>query len=81
MAQEATTKVVVFDGTEYTIAEHPLADLDALEALEDSRYASLAKAILGAKQYAAFRKEHKTSEQLFELVSALLDMGETSEEE
>lgn len=80
MAQEAaTTKVLVHDGAEYTVPVHPLEDLDALEALEDNRYSALAKAVLGAKQYAAFRATHKKTADLVELVGALL--GDDEDEE
>lgn len=80
MAQEATKKVT-FKDIEYTVSSTPLEDLDALEALEDNRYAACAKAILGAKQYALFRKDNKKSSDLFELVNALLDAGEEDAED
>lgn len=80
MAQEATTKVVKFKDVEYTIPTLVLEDLDALEAFEDSKYATFVKAVLGRKQYAEFRKTSSTTEDLGEMVALLLDAGETDEE-
>lgn len=72
MAQEATTKTVTHKDVEYTVPVFPLENLDALEALEDSRYAALVKAVLGPKQYALFRRDNKDSAALFEMVSLIL---------
>lgn len=82
MAQEADTKTVTFDGVDYTVAAVPLEDLDALEALEDGKYAAFAKAVLGAKQYATFRADHKKTADVFKLVDVLLgDVEETEDKE
>lgn len=83
MAQEAETKVVTFDGEEYTVPKYVLEDLDALEAFEDRQYTHFAKAVLGREQYATFRKTHSDSTSLFNLANALLggDDEETEDKE
>lgn len=80
MAQEAT-KVVEFDGAQYTVSTTPYEDLDVLEAHEDGKYSLLAKALLGPVQYAQFRKDHKKTEQLILLIAALLGDDEEDTEE
>lgn len=80
MAQEATTKTVTYLDVEYTVPKYVLEDLDALEAFEDGKYATFARAVLGREQYAKFRKTTGTSEGLSELVLALIRSEETDDE-
>lgn len=81
MAQEATTKTVTFDGDEYTVAVQPMEDLDVLEAWEDSKYATLARTVLGAKQWATFKQKKRTTAETLQLVVALLGLEDADEEE
>lgn len=84
MAQEANeTKTVKFDDKEYVVTKFVLEDLDALEAFEDGKYSKFVRHVLGAKQYAEFRKDHKASIDLYNLAGALLgdDDEETEDKE
>lgn len=81
MAQEAAeTKTVTYKDVEYTVAKYVLEDLDALEAFEDSRYATFVRVVLGRDQYTKFRKTSSTSEELSAFVLVLLGYNEESEE-
>lgn len=81
MAQEAAkTKTVTYKGVEYTVPEYVLDDLDALEAFEDSKFATFVRTVLGREQYAKFRKTSGTSEELSEITLVLLGHEESDEE-
>lgn len=61
LAAEAKGEVVEttfeFRGTEYTVRNDALDDLDVMEAIEDERYIRAARAILGAEQFGRLKAQ------------------------
>lgn len=67
-AANETELTFEYDGAEYTAPREP--DLDILEALEDEKPVTAVRALLGRNQYAEFRKNHSSVEDLGKLFEA-----------
>lgn len=77
VAAEATgaeTLEFEYDGETYGVRPTSSWSLDALEAFEDGRIASLLREVLAPGDYARFRKGHNTVAELTELVEAMQDV-------
>ena len=59
-----------FEGAKYTIPEADEWSLDALEAYEDGKVATLIREILGAAQWATFKSKPRTVADLTALFEA-----------
>lgn len=71
---EATDASITFDfdGETYTVDPARTKDLDTLEAFEDGRIITAIKALIGDKQYRAFRaKPERDADDLGRFVDAL----------
>lgn len=56
----STTKTVTYDDIDFTIPAAEDWSLDAIEAYEDGKIATLIREILGAEQWARFKEKPRT---------------------
>ena len=61
-----------YEGEEYTIPPTRKWSVDAIEAVEDEKIATLCRAILGREQWARFKSTPRDAGDLDDFVSALL---------
>ncbi len=54
----------MYDGAKYSVPPAEEWDLDVFEALEEGKLVTGVKALVGADQYAKFRREHRTLAEL-----------------
>jgi len=73
---EVTTRVVEHDGEKYTVSVSPLDDVEVLEAYEDGKYASLARAILGSSQWSTYKSKKRTTVELLDFITKLISDGD-----
>lgn len=60
-AKGTTPKDLTFthNGTKYTIPAEAINDLEVMENLEDEKYISVARQVLGRQQWARFKELHR----------------------
>lgn len=74
----AENVVVKFGGATYTVPSAEEWDIDVLEAVDSEKITHALKSLLGAEQYAAFRKAHSKVKDLsafFEAVTKAVGTG------
>lgn len=67
-----TTRNVEHNGVTYTVAAEPMNDVEVLEAVEDQKYATCARAILGSDQWATYKASKPTATELLEFIAKLV---------
>lgn len=67
--EDATMKFS-FDGVEYEVRADIFDDIDFREHLEDGDHTLVARALLGARQWAEFKQKHRKRQTAVELINA-----------
>lgn len=73
VAAEELSVTFRYDGTEYTVPSPKVWPLEVMEAQEESRTVGALRALLGEVQWAEFRKEPRTVQDLGDILEACFD--------
>lgn len=79
MSAENTTREFEYDGETYTVDLEAYDDVEALEAREDQRYATLGRLLLGSAQWKKFKSKKRPVGDLLDML--VLALGIDDEEE